>query len=355
MTHSVINGEVSPKVAILVINYNGKKWLEPCFSSLVRTEYKNVQLYLVDNASTDNSVELVKKRFPNVIIIQHDRNYGFAEGYNRAVRLIECDYVVLLNNDTQVLNSDWINQLVNAIEKDGRIAAVACKMLSMENPKILDCIGGGVYWWNRGVPIGFSEEDRGQYDNPPIEPFAVCGGATLIRRDAFLDVDGFDSAMFAFYEDTDVCWRLRLKGYRIQYVPSAVVLHWFSGTWGPKTVAKAYLGSRNFLRSMLKNYSFKSLMSGLPTYFLYTTTFRILGYLFWFRKPLAAWATLKGLLWNVTNLPDTLRERRKVQSTRIISDEKIYLAMGTQSREPLYQMLAQANKVIGLHSRRRGR
>jgi len=344
---------VVPKVTIMVINYNGKKWLEQCFRSLAKTSYENTEICLVDNASNDGSLELVRQEFPNVSIIQHDRNYGFAEGYNRAIQMVDADYILLLNNDTQIIDSNWVSVMVNAMQEDNKVAAIACKMLSMENPKLIDSIGGRCYWWTRGFPIGLDEEDNGQYDSPRVEPFNVCAGAALVRRDAFTEVGGFDSAMFAAYEDLDLCWRLRLRGYSISYVPSAVVLHYLSGSWGPRIAAKAYWGPRNFLRSMLKNYSAKSLIKALPNYILYTIVVRMLGYLFWFRMPLAAWATLKAVLWNIANLPDTLRERHKIQSTRMIPDEKIIQAMGSHGREPLYQMLTQANKLIRLHSRRK--
>ncbi len=344
---------LAPKVAILVINYNGEKWLEVCFRSLAQTSYPNAEFYLVDNASSDGSVELVQKRFPNVKVIRHDKNYGFAEGYNRAVEMINADYVLLLNNDTQIVNPHWVSEMVNTIEKDNNITAIACKMLSMENPTLIDCIGGGCYWWTRGFPIGSGEEDHGQYDNPVIEPFCFCGGAALIRRKAFREVGGFDSTMFPIYEDFDLSWRLRLRGYRIVYVPGAIVLHYLSGTFGSRNLSKVYGGPKHFLRSMLKNYSTKSLLKALPNYFMYTIVIRVLGYLLWFRTPRMAWATLKALLWNMANLPDTLRQRRKNQSTRVISDEKIIEVMGPRGREPLRQMLSEANKLIGLHTLRK--
>jgi len=175
-----------PRVAVMILNYNSLRWLPNCLSSVAGTDYPNLDVYLVDNGSIDGSVEHVRKKFPWVKVIQHSRNLGFAEGYNRAIEKVEADYVVLLNSDAEVLNSSWVERLLGVATKDPSIVAVACKMVSMEDHSRLDSVGGmGIPFWRGFIDIGREEHDNGQYDCEVFEPLASCGGATLIERDVF--------------------------------------------------------------------------------------------------------------------------------------------------------------------------
>jgi len=146
----------------MVLNYNGLRWLPNCLSSVAKTDYPNLNVYLVDNGSIDGSVNYVRKNFPWVKVIRHERNLGFAEGYNRAIVKVDADYIVLLNSDTEVLNSSWIKDLVDAAAKDPKVVAVACKMVSMEDHSRLDsAVGMGIPFWRGFVDIGREEHDRG--------------------------------------------------------------------------------------------------------------------------------------------------------------------------------------------------
>jgi len=166
----------APKVAVMVLNYNGIKWLHDCLSSIVQTEYPDLDVYLVDNGSTDSSVDYVRQSFPWVKMISNTTNLGFSEGYNRAVGKVESEYVLLLNNDTRILTPDWANLLVELAMEDPDIAAVACKMVSMDDHSRLDSVGGmGIPFWRGFVDIGRGECDTGQYDSG-VEPLAFCGG-----------------------------------------------------------------------------------------------------------------------------------------------------------------------------------
>ena len=213
-----------PKLSVIILNYNGLRWLATCLSSVAGTDYPNLDVYLADNGSTDSSVEYVQKNFPWVKVIPNEENLGFAEGYNRAIEKVNADYIVLLNNDTEVLNRDWIKHLVDAAFSDSMIAAVACKMVSMEDRSLLDSVGGmGIPFWRGFIDIGRGELDRGQYDREDFEPFAFCGGAALIKRSIFMRIGGFDGKFFLYVEDPDLSWRLRLSGYRVAFSPNAKV------------------------------------------------------------------------------------------------------------------------------------
>ncbi|WP_455369398.1 glycosyltransferase family 2 protein [[Eubacterium] cellulosolvens] len=311
---------------MLVINYNGKKWLPQCLRSISTLSYPNFETYLIDNASTDGSIEYVQKNFPLVRIIKFDKNFGFAKGYNQAINQIKTDYLLLLNNDTKILKSDFLDTMVNQAHRDFDIAAIVCKMVFVSDPSIINSVGGiGIPYWRGFEDIGFREKDIGQYDIPPIEPFSFCGGATLIRTKAFIETQGFDEKFFAFFEDTDLSWRFRLKKLKIKYVPDAKIAHQYSGTYseGPE---KTYLCKRNLFRSILKNCGSSIIYWAIRNY-LFFTILASLSYLRVEHSPLMAWALFKSILWNLWHLPGTYNKRQIIQNERKTSDKEILLRM----------------------------
>jgi len=319
-----------PSVAIMIINYNGLKWLPTCLESVARTDYPRLDVYIVDNGSVDGSVEYVKKNFPWVKVIQHPRNLGFAEGYNRAIRKIEADYVALLNSDVEVLNPGWIKLLVDVETKDPMNAAVACKMVSMDDHSRIDSVGGmGIPFWRGFVDIGRAEYDQGQYDQKGFEPFAFCGGAALIKRVVFLRLGGFDGKFFLYVEDADFSWRLRLQGYKIGFAPDAKIAHYFSGTAGSKAidVEKLYHCHRNLLRTVIKCCG-SSLSWSIRNYLLFTF---IVAAGFCFFQPTKAAAMVRALLWNLLSLRDTYSWRLRIQTSRIGSESEILTKMYPRS------------------------
>ncbi|MEM2882813.1 MAG: glycosyltransferase family 2 protein [Candidatus Bathyarchaeia archaeon] len=324
--YSALGSGRPPKVSVLILNYNGLKWLPACLSSALRTDYPNLEIWLVDNGSSDGSIEYVRGNFPSVGIMANGRNLGFAEGYNRAIRAIDAEFVALLNTDTEVLEPGWIGNLVRAALEDPSAAAVACKLVSMEDPARLDSVGGmGIPFWRGFVDIGRGEPDRGQYDGPGFEPFAFCGGAALIRRDAFLRAGGFDGKFFLYAEDADLSWRLRLLGHRIAYAPMAKVAHYFSGTAGQRAISpeKLYYCHRNLLRAILKNCG-RSLAWALRNCLLFSLLM-IAG--FAILEPKKALAALRALLWNLANFRDTWAWRLRIQAGRRVGEWEILRLM----------------------------
>ncbi len=325
-----------PPVSILILNYNGLQWLPRCLSSIKRTEYPHMTVYMVDNGSTDNSVDYVQTNFPEVKIIRNEENLGSAEGYNRGMESIESPYVLLLNCDTEILNPRWIRHLIDKILSDDRIAAVACKMVTMRD-RFLDSVGGmGIPFWRGFVDIGKGEVDRGQYDHDDFIPFYFCGGAALIRKDIFFRLGGFDSKLFMFMEDVDYSWRLRLQRYKIGFESKAKVAHHFSGpsediaqlqakdveTW------KLYYCHRNLLRIIIRNCG-SSFTWALLNYLLFTVLIILGGIFIVPRKTLAV---IRALSWNFLNLKETYFHRRKIQSQRVVNDSEILRLMYPQYR-----------------------
>jgi len=315
-----------PKLSAIILNYNGLRWLPKCLSSVARTDYPDLDIYLVDNGSTDGSVEYVRTNFPWVRVIANEKNLGFAEGYNRTIEKVHAEYITLLNNDTEVLNQEWIKHLVDVALSDLKIAAVTCKMVSMENRLRLDSVGGmGIPFWRGFVDIGLDELDRGQYDHGNFEPFAFCGGAALIKRSIFMKLGGFDEKFFAYVEDVDLSWRLRLLGYRVAFEPRAEVAHYSSGSSKKEAVdaRKLYYCHRNLLRATVKNCG-SSLGWALRNYFLFSL---LVAAGFSILEPRKAMAVAKAILWNIVNFKDTYIWRLKVQANRKVGEAEILIKM----------------------------
>lgn len=332
----------------MIINFNGLKWLHRCLSSVFKTDYPNFNVYLIDNGSIDGSVDYVKSNFPRAEIIRFVENLGFAEAYNRAIEKIEANYVVLLNNDTEILNPKWIQNLVNVAIKDSNIAAVACKMLSMNDPSCLDSVGGmGIPFWRGFIDIGRREFDKGQYDRTDFEPFSFCGGAVLMRRDIFVRLSGFDSKFFMYFEDADFSWRLRIFGYQISFAPEAKVVHYFSGSAPNRALdaKKLYLCHKNLLRTVLKNCG-SSLPWALRNYLFFSL---IVSLGFSILDPLKAVAIGKAILWNLVHFKDTYTWRLKIQKNKKEDEMAILRKMYPKIRryEPsMYPNLRQILNIL---------
>jgi hypothetical protein len=309
----------------MILNLNGLRWLPLCLSSVVKTKYSKYEIYLIDNGSVDRSVEYVREKYPSVRVIQNPSNLGFAQAYNRAIAQIAADYVVLLNNDTEVLDPKWLGYLVRVANGDREVAAVACKMVSMEDHRLLESVGGmGIPYWRGFVDTGRGQIDANQYPDD-FEPFAFCGGAALIRKSAFIDAGRFDGDFFLYLEDPDLSWRLRLLGWKIRYASNAKVAHYLGGTTGGREVTplRLYYCHRNLLRAIIKNCG-SSLVWALRNYFLFTFLM-ISG--FFIYEPRKAIGVLTGIGWNIRNLRTTYVSRLAVQSRRKVSEREILLHM----------------------------
>lgn len=216
------------------------------------------EVYVADNASSDDSLALLHDRFPEVKTILLDKNYGFAEGYNRALAQVGAEYAVLLNSDVEV-HGDWVTPMSDYLDKHPEVAACQPKILSQCEPDtfeyagaaggFLDCLG---YPYCRGRIFNTLEKDEGQYDTP-VPVFWATGAALMVRLSVYREVGGLDGRFFAHMEEIDFCWRLRSRGYGIVCVPSAVVWHVGGGTLPKDNPRKTYLNFRNNLYMLYKN------------------------------------------------------------------------------------------------------
>ncbi len=247
-----------PEVAVVILNYNGKAYLER-YLPLVLEHSKGVAKVIVaDNASKDDSVAFLRKNFPEVHLIQNQRNDGFSTGYNLALKQIEADYYVLLNSDIEV-TPDWITPIIQLMENDREVAACQPKIRAVHQPDHFEYAGAGGgfidkfgYPFCRGRIFQKLEKDVGQYDDT-IEVFWASGACMFVRADLYHQYGGLDDSFFAHMEEIDFCWRMKNRGYKIMYCPQSVVYHIGGGTLPKISSRKTYLNFRNNLSLLYKN------------------------------------------------------------------------------------------------------
>ncbi len=318
-----------PYVSIVIPNLNGRRHLEMCLSSIHNLAYPHFEIIVVDNASTDGSVDFVKANYPRVKLLINPVNLGFAEGCNVGMRNAKGNYVALLNNDIEV-DPNWLTELILVAQSDPRIAICASKIMMFHDKKVFNSAGGEYDVYGSGHDRGLYEFDHGQYSRVE-EVFFACGGAMLVRREILEDIGLFDSRYFIYGEDVDLCWRAWLGGYKVVYVPSAMVYHKYGGTMGTLTAQRLYLTSRNSLCSILKNYSSKALAKAFFRFYSLKVGEILLFFVSGRAK--ASFALSKAILWNIAKFDETWRKRRKVQMLRKVSDVKIEQLMAKESIE----------------------
>ena len=257
-------------VAIVILNYNGAKYLQTYLPSVLESvSGTNYQVIVADNASTDDSVSILRAEFPNVALIELPTNLGFADGYNQALRQVEATYYVLLNSDVKVVPG-WLAPCLEELRSNEKLAACQPKIKSLMNPSAFEYAGAAGGWLDalgypfcRGRIFATVEEDEGQYDETaPI--FWASGAAMFVRAELFHAFGGFDPEYFAHAEEIDLCWRLKRAGYSISAVPQAEVYHLGGGTLEYLSVRKTYLNFRNTLITGFKNEPLGKLLWWLP-------------------------------------------------------------------------------------------
>ena len=245
------------KIAVVILNWNGKKLLRQFLPSIIQFS-ENAVIYVADNASTDDSIEVIKREFPTVKIIQNKDNYGFAKGYNEALQFVDEPYYALVNSDVEV-TKNWLNPIYELFEKDTKIAIIQPKILDFKKKTHFEYAGaaGGFidkygYPFCRGRIFETLEEDKGQY-NDETEIFWATGACFFIRKDVYHELKGFDADFFAHQEEIDLCWRAFNLGYKTKYTSKSVVYHVGGATLDAANPMKTYLNFRNSLYMLVKN------------------------------------------------------------------------------------------------------
>ena len=271
------------KIAVVILNWNGRQMLEKYLPTVLEHSRSAATVYVADNASTDDSVDFLKRQFPEVKIITLEKNWGFAEGYNQALRQVESEFYVLLNSDVEVTR-DWLVPLAEYMEAHEEVCACQPKLLSVADKGAFEYAGacGGYldrlgYPFCRGRIFDTVERDGGQYDRP-AEILWATGACMMIRAKDYWEADGLDGKFFAHNEEIDLCWRLRLRGRKLVCLPQSRVYHVGGGTLPKGNPMKTYLNFRNNLLMLYKNLPERELRGVM--------CWR------WFLDYLAAWQTL---------------------------------------------------------------
>jgi hypothetical protein len=245
-------------VAVVILNWNGKKFLDDFLPGVIKFSRNYADIYVADNASIDGSVKFLKEKFPEVKIIQNNTNGGFAKGYNDALSKIDAEYYVLLNSDIEV-TENWINPVIELMDSDKNIAACQPKLLSyyeQEKFEYAGAAGGFIdkygYPFCRGRIFQTLETDNGQY-NDVVELFWATGACLFVRAEVYHKLGGLDERFFAHMEEIDFCWRAKNEAYKIMYCPGSSVYHVGGGTLPKQSSQKTYLNMRNNNIMLFKN------------------------------------------------------------------------------------------------------
>ncbi len=302
------------KISVVIPNWNGERFLRGCLQSLREQTFKAFEVILVDNASTDGSLALVEREFPEVKVVKLDRNLGLTGGANAGIKAAQGEVIALLNNDAEA-HPNWLESLWDALQRHPEAGMAASKILLYDRRGIINSAGD--FYRIDGVPgnRGVWEEDKGQYDREEYV-FGACGGAAAYRKAMLEEIGLFDEDMFMYCEDVDLAWRAQIAGYRCIYTPEAVAYHRLSATGGGR-LASFYNG-RNFIYVLAKDYPGSLFRKYWPL--IIKAQLKIAA------DALRAWrgeasrARLRGQLAGLKAIPLALSKRQAVYSLRRVQD-----------------------------------
>ena len=316
--------ETQPKkIAVLILNWNGRDLLERFLPSVCEYNSDFADIIVVDNASTDNSISFLKSKYPQISLIEFEENYGFAEGYNKAIDLVDYPYIVLLNSDVRV-TENWLVEPYHFLEANSEYAACQPKILDEKSPTMFEYAGacGGYldrfgYPFCRGRIFDTLEVDKGQYDTV-VDVFWASGAALFIRRERYIEVGGLDASFFAHQEEIDLCWRLLNKDYKITCIPQSTVYHLGGASLNKMNPRKTFLNFRNNLLMLLKNLP----VSAFPILLLRLLLDGIAGVKFILEGRYShCWAIVQAHFSFYSRIPSVLKNR--VATKRISSNLKV--------------------------------
>ncbi len=315
---------MSDVISIIIVNYNGKKWLTGLFDSLAAQTYEHFEIIFVDNGSKDDSIEFIKSNYAGleINIVTNAANLGFAGGNNAGFKHVRGRYVLLLNNDVR-LNDDYLEKFVEGFRKIPQADSLQSKMILMDDPARLDICGS--YWTDSTFlyHYGYRQDETLEKYNTPMPVFSNKGASMMIRREAIERIGLFDDDFWAYYEETDFCHRVWLAGGECWYWPAAVMYHASGGT--SVHMENSLLQFHNFknkLLSFLTNFEWITLVRVLPIYVILSISMSF----FWLFS--GKWkhcsAIYRAFWWNMVNFGQTLQKRRAIQSFRTRTDREIF-------------------------------
>lgn len=310
---------MKPETSVVILNWNGKEHLKECLDSLLKQSYKNFEILFMDNGSTDDSVSFVKKNYPNVKVIENKSNLGFAEGNNVGMRTAKSKYIIIMNNDTRS-DKNLLKNLVKAAKEESESVGIfASKMLFYDRPTVLNSAGLQLFEDGAAIDRGINEDPKDYVKREEV--FGSCGGAVLFKKEMLEDVklgeDYFDSDFFCYYEDLDLAFRARLRGWKAIYVPDAIIYHKFGATTKKISNLGLYHGIRNKIFMIVKNYPLPLLFKNVHK-IIARQLVSSLYYLVFFNK-----AAVKARITMLIGLPKMIKKRRIIQRGRKVKSKDI--------------------------------
>lgn len=304
-----------PLVSVVILNWNGKEHLIRCLTSLSIVSYKPLEIIVVDNNSRDDSVSVVKKKFSKVKIVANSTNRGFSGGNNDGIIVSRGKYVFILNNDTEV-EKNFLEPLVTLMEKDSSIGCVQPRLIYGDDHSMLNAVGSYLTSTGFLYHYGYRKRVDDPKYNSRLTIYSAKGAAMMLRKSALDRVGTFDEVFIIYFEETDLCHRLWLSGYKVIYEPSSLVYH-YEAVDTHKQMENAYimyLSYRNRIASYIKNLSIPSILRLFP----------ILCLFYIVSCALYPVAVLRALMWNIRMFPKTIDKRRLVQRERKVSDSLLF-------------------------------
>ena len=305
-------------ISVIIPNYNGIEHLKDCFDSLRNQSYKEFRIILVDNNSTDKSIEFTKTKYAEVSILTQKENTGFARAVNDGIKLSirddKTNYILLLNNDIEC-DKNFIQEMLAGFISDD-VGAVACKMKNFYNRDFIDAAGDFIKYMGSPFARGHKEKDTGQYDNPEYV-FGASAGAAIYRKDVFDKIGYFDEDFISYYEDVDFCFRMQLAGLKCYYNPKAICYHKRGATAKKNPGMVIFLCEKNLVALRIKNYPASMFFMNLPMFYFG----RAKRYFLFIRdEGFASFIYgIKGYFRGLLEIPRSIKKRKKIQKNRKVS------------------------------------
>lgn len=310
--------KVNIKASIIIPNWNGKYLLKECLDSLKRQTFGEFQIIIVDNGSTDGSVDYINKFYPEVKLIKLDKNYGFAKAINTGVKNSTAKHVVFLNNDTKA-DKNWLKSLVEFADTNDDVISVNSKILNYFDRKLIDGVGIEINEVGQARSIGWNQKDSGQFDKE-MYIFGATGGASLFKRKEFISLGMFDENYFMYSEEVDFAFRAQFLGYKSIFCPKAIVYHKHKATSKKLPTHVEYWQFRNMTQTIIKDFPREILFKNWRLLKIILVHFNTIFYQlkngFW-------WAPFLADIWILFHFPHLLHERKKIQSGIRVSSSHI--------------------------------
>lgn len=304
-------------VSVITVNWNGKKWLKDFIDSVLAQTYSDIEIIAVDNNSTDGSKEIIRENYPQVLLIENTTNQGYSKAVNSGINIAKGEFILPLNTDV-VLKPNFIEEMVKAAKKDPAVGSVSGKLWrvkeSTEEQKVIDSVGHVMYKNRLAFNLGESELDEGQFDDYQYI-FGVSGAAPLYKRkmleDIQIDGEFYDESFFAFWEDIDLDWRAKLRGWKSIYTPHALAYHFRGGIRFPRPKLIEWNNYRNRYFTMIKNDDWLNLLVNLPQV-VFTDLLKSGALVFRCPSALLSW-------FDVIKMgPEMISKRRVIQKKRVV-------------------------------------